>query len=167
MAIQAITSTPQSADFPSLIINYDEVIAGGAWQMNCVTNKIEANFPNEFASIATFCGPKDKKPVTGDRSFRVTGWMSFDDVTASTTGFWNAMEPLQRKAVPFAALMDWTQPVGPGNPELSGRLWIPNIPPFNAPEPEQPIPFDLTFELFQAHVTTTDPAAAVAVHPLG
>ncbi len=162
MAIVSIAAAPYSADLPSLVLNYDELHSANALQLQCTANAITGNFPTEFSSIATFCGPGDEKPKRSTRSFSATVWLSY-----GAGGSFTELYPLSGKLVKFAYLPISGDAVSVDNPEFSGQCWVPNFAPFSASEPEEPQSVDMEFRLFQALVDTIDPLAAVWTHPGG
>lgn len=167
MATVSVTAGPYSADNPSFIIDWDEVYGDGL-QLECAANQILANFPAEFRSVATYCGPGDEKPVTGTRSFQVTAWLSYGDgVSSNPVGLYTILAAKAGKLVKFAALPDHSAAVSPTNPETSGQVWVPPIPPFSAGAPEDPVTIPLELKIYQQLATTDDPLAAVMNHPLG
>ena len=170
MAIIGVTADPvipSSVARPSFVLDYDEVY-GDALQLHCAASQIEAAFATEFRSLGTFCGPSDEVPVEGTRGFDVTAFLSFGDgQTTNPYGLYTVLAAKALKRVKFAACMNGDAAVSVTNPEVSGEVWVPTIPPFNAPNPTDPVAISFNLRVYQALTTADAPAGAIMTHPLG
>lgn len=170
MAFIGITAgpyRPSSGAKPSFCLDTDEAF-GDAVQLQCSAAAITAVINTEFRDVGTFCGPGDQIPVEGTRSYEVTAWLSYGDgQTANPYGLYTVLAAKQLQRVKFAALPNGDAAVSVTNPEVSGEVWVPPLPPFSAPNPTDPVSISFTLQVYQTQTVADTPAAAVMTHPLG
>lgn len=170
MAFIGITAgpyRPQSGAKPSFCLDTDEAF-GDAIQLQCAANQILAQINTEFRGVETFCGPGDQIPVEGTRAYDVQAWLSYGDgQTTNPYGLYTVLAAKALQRVKFAACPNGDAPVSVTNPEVSGEVWVPPIPPFSAPNPTDPVAINFTLQVYQTQTVAESPAEAVMTHPLG
>lgn len=168
MAIQTITAGAFIARYPSLIINHDgtavdnagATIADGV-QLNCAATTIDPQIDQEFTDIETFCNEAGEAPGKSKRTINVGIRMSY-----GAAGIFNLLQPYSNLRVNFAMVPNYSKAVGPDNPEMSGNLWIPEIPMSIGEVGGSPV-YDMVLNLDGPPVYAYADVDKVIAHPTG
>ena len=168
MAIQTITAGAFIARYPSLILNHDgsaldsagAVIADGI-QLNCAATTIDPQIDQEFVDIETFCNEAGEAPGKTKRTINVGVRLSY-----GAAGVFNLLQPLANSRVTFALLPNYAKAVAADNPEMSGNLWVPEIPMSIGEVGGSPV-YDMVLNLDGPPVFAYLDANKVIAHPDG
>lgn len=130
MAIQVVNVGAFIARYPSLILNPTEDAIGAdgnaitdGLQLNCAATMITPEIDQEMVSVETFCNEAGEAPGKSKRTIKVGIRMSY-----GAQGIFNLLQPFKNLRIPFAMVPNYEKPVAADNPEMSGNLWVPEIP---------------------------------------
>lgn len=118
--ISVTASTPTKFSTVSFVIDHDQV---DPLQFQCTTRSLRHIVNQAFADVKTLCNPSGEAPSTVTESLDAELLWEH-----SATGAWNKLYPLRGTRRSFAVLLRGTGAPSPANPEMSGFVWIPQIP---------------------------------------
>lgn len=168
MAINTITAGAFIARYPSLILNPagDAVDNAGnpitdGLQLNCAATTIDPQIDQEFVDVETFCNAAGEAPGKSKRTINVGIRMSF-----GAAGIFNLLQPFSNLRVGFAMVPNHQKQVNPDNPEMSGNLWVPEIPMSIGEVGGSPV-YDMVLNLDGDPAYIYVDASKVIAHPEG
>lgn len=154
--ISVTASNPTKFNKTSFVIDYDQT---DPLQFQCATRKLTHVVDQSFSEIKTLCNPTGEAPSTVTQQLDVELLWEH-----STTGSWNKLRPLAGLRRSFAILLQGTGTTSAANPEMTGFLWVPQIPFIDGSEVDEYMRIPLTFKISGIPVYTTSGAPLYAGH---
>jgi hypothetical protein len=151
-----LTTVGVRLDTPSLVLN---TLAANPLHMRCALRKLDHVGDESFEDTETFCTPGGEAPGATKQHLDVELLWSF-----GATGTFNNLKPLEYQLVPFAFLVDGSQPVSSTNPELSGSVYVPFVPLIKADGVRKYSYVSMSFKFSGTPVVTTIAPAVYAGH---
>lgn len=157
MPVVAVTaSNPTKFNQVSFVIDWDQP---NPLHFTCATRKLSHTVGQDFVDVETLCNPGGEAPGKVTQSLDVEFLWEH-----STTGAWNQLYPLAGTRHSFASLLRGTGAVSASNPEISGSLWIPQVPFMDGTAVNDYMKIPLTFKISGIPLVKTTGSAVYAGH---
>lgn len=154
--ISVTASNPTKFSTVSFVLNHS---ATDPLQFQCTTRSLQHVVNQSFADVKTLCNPTGEAPST------VTASLDAELLWEhSTTGTWNKLFPLAGTRVPFAVLLRGTGAPSASNPEMSGFVWVPQVPFIDGTAVDEYMYVSLSFKISGIPIFTTSGSAVYAGH---
>ncbi len=154
--ISVTASNPIKFDKFSFVIDWNQT---DPLQFQCATRSLSHVVDQQFADVKTLCNPSGEAPSTVTEQLDVELLWEY-----SATGAWNKLRPLAGLRRSFAILPLGTGATSATNPEMSGFVWVPQIPFINATEVNGYSYVPLTFKISGIPIYDTDGTPVYAGH---
>lgn len=154
--ISVTASNPLKLDKASFVIDWNQT---DPLQFQCTIRSLVHSVDQQFADVATLCNPAGEAPS------KVVEQLDLEMLWEhSATGTWNKLRPLAGLRRSFALLPQGTGATSAANPEMSGFLWVPQVPFINGTEINGYSYVPLTFKISGIPVYDTDGTPVYAGH---
>lgn len=153
MPLQSLDGT-NATQFSKQSIVLDTTAANPAY-FSCVTKAAKHNASPNLVDTATLCNPGGQRPGVTTHTLDLTVYLS-----QGTNGSLNWLIANRNRLVNFAILTDGSLPPGPGNIEITGRVYVPDVSWLNGETIGEATAVDISFPLYG------QPAANTTVTPV-
>ena len=154
--ISVTASNPLKLDKASFVIDWNQT---DPLQFQCTIRSLVHSVDQQFADVATLCNPAGEAPS------KVVEQLDLEMLWEHpATGTWNKLRPLAGLRRSFALLPQGTGATSAANPEMSGFLWVPQVPFINGTEINGYSYVPLTFKISGIPVYDTDGTPVYAGH---
>lgn len=154
--VSATASNPTKFDTMSFVIDWNQP---NPIHLTCTLRSWNHSVSQNFGDVKTLCNPNGEAPTTAVEELQLEHLWEH-----STTGAWNLLRPLVGLRRSFAALLHGTGATSAANPEMSGFVWIPQIPFLTATEVGGYSYVPLTYKVSGIPVYDTDGVPVYAGH---
>lgn len=154
--ISVTASNPIKFDRFSFVLDWNQT---DPLQFQCATRSLSHVVDQQFADVKTLCNPAGEAPSTVTEQLDVELLWEY-----SATGTWNKLRPLAGLRRTFAILPLGTGATSASNPEMSGFVYVPQIPFINATEVNGYSYVPLTFKISGIPIYDTDGTPVYAGH---